>query len=113
MALPETAVLSRLGRNRFLSSISSAEQVKLKMLMLKAFEKLHPRGRWMLQRIVCRSDKEITLPGDRVLEGEGPVITADRWDTFLPAAVPGLSQLAYAAPWHWEGEIQHWEAGRK
>ena len=70
VALPETAVLSRLGRNRFLSSISSAEQVKLKMLMLKAFAQLRPRGRWMLQSIVRRSNKEITLPDGRVLASE-------------------------------------------
>ena len=63
--------------------------------------------------LLIQPGREALRPGDRVLEGEGPVITADRWDTFLPAAVPGLSQLAYAAPWHWEGEIQHWEAGRK
>ena len=52
-------------------------------------------------------------PGDRVLEGEGPVVTAQQWESFLPATVPGLSQAAYAAPWHWEGKIRHWEAGRK
>lgn len=52
-------------------------------------------------------------PGDRILEGEGPAVTADRWDRFLPVTVPGLSEVAYAAPWHWEGRICHWEAGRK
>ena len=70
VALPESAVLSRLGRNRFLSNISPQEQVKLKMLMLKAFAKLRPRGRWMLQSIVHRSDKEITLSDNRVLTSE-------------------------------------------
>ena len=70
VALPESAVLSRLGRNRFLSNISPQEQVKLKMLMLKAFAKLRPRGRWMLQSIVRRSDKEITLSDNRVLASE-------------------------------------------
>ena len=70
VALPETAVLSRLGRNRFLSSISSAEQVKLKMLMLKAFDQLRPRGRWMLQSIVDRTDREVILPGNRILHSE-------------------------------------------
>ena len=70
VALPESAVLSRLGRNRFLSNISNSEQVKLKMLMLKAFTQLRPRGRWMLQSIVRRSDKEITLSDNRVLASE-------------------------------------------
>ena len=70
VALPESAVLSRLGRNRFLSNISNSEQVKLKMLMLKAFTQLRPRGRWMLQSIVDRTDREVILPGNRVLHSE-------------------------------------------
>ena len=70
VALPESAVLSRLGRNRFLSNISNSEQVKLKMLMLKAFEKLRPCGRWMLQEIISRSDDEVVISGNRVLKSE-------------------------------------------
>lgn len=50
-------------------------------------------------------------PGDRVFEGIGPEQIL--WDTFLPINVPGLSEAAYAAPWYWEAEISHWEAGRK
>ena len=53
------------------------------------------------------------FPGDRILEGEGPVIDESKWDRFLPSVVPGLSEAAYAAPWHWEGRICHYEAGRK
>ena len=49
-------------------------------------------------------------PGDRIFDGEGPETVS--WEAFLPVNVPGLSQVAYAAPWHWEGKIAHWEAGR-
>ena len=51
--------------------------------------------------------------GDRVLEGEGPELTLSQWDSFLPATVPGLSQADYVAPGIWQGEVCHWEAGRK
>lgn len=50
-------------------------------------------------------------PGDRIFDGIGPEEVV--WEEFLPVNVPGLSQVAYAAPWHWEGKISHWEAGRK
>ena len=50
-------------------------------------------------------------PGDRVFDGVGPEKIV--WEEFLPINVPGLSEVAYAAPWHFAGEIDHWEAGRK
>ncbi len=50
-------------------------------------------------------------PGDRVFEGEGPQ-TVD-WDRFVPALVPGLTQLTYARPYFWRGQVCHVEAGRK
>lgn len=53
------------------------------------------------------------FPGDRVFDGEGPEITPEGWDGFVPSLVPGLSQAAYATPWYWEGAIVHTEAGRK
>ena len=49
--------------------------------------------------------------GDRVFDGIGPEVVD--WESFLPVSVPGLSQVAYAAPRYWQGEICHWEAGRK
>ena len=52
-------------------------------------------------------------PGDRIFGGEGPAVTVQDWEDFLPVRVPGLSEAAYAAPWYWEGRICHWEAGRK
>lgn len=53
------------------------------------------------------------FPGDRVLPGTGPEITPDRWPTFLPVTVPGLSQVDYVKPWYVAGRLCHTEAGRK
>jgi hypothetical protein len=63
--------------------------------------------------LLIQPGDEPLRPGDRVMEGEGPEVRAEQWESFLPATVPGLSQAAYAAPWCWEGKIRHWEAGRK
>ena len=52
-------------------------------------------------------------PGDRIFDGVGPEVTAADWAGFLPIGVPGLSEAAYATPWHWEGRLCHTEAGRK
>ena len=60
--------------------------------------------------LICPGAEAIR-PGDRVFDGIGPEQV--QWETFLPVNVPGLSEAAYAAPWHWQGEIAHWEAGRK
>ena len=50
-------------------------------------------------------------PGDRIYDGVGPEQVV--WESFLPVNVPGLSELAYATPWYWEGEYSHWEAGNE
>lgn len=52
-------------------------------------------------------------PGDRVLEGVGPEITADQWPEFLPVTVWGLAQVQYVKPYYWQGKPCHIEAGRK
>ena len=69
--------------------------------------------RFVRKFLLIQPGENAIYPGDRVIEGEGPLVDKRRWDAFLPATVPGLSQAAYAAPWHWEGKICHWEAGRK
>ncbi len=63
--------------------------------------------------LLIQPGAEPLFPGDRIVEGIGPQVTAAQWYSFVPPAVPGLSEAAYAAPWHWEGQIQHFEAGRK
>ena len=40
-------------------------------------------------------------------------ITPDRWATFLPVNVPGLSQVEYVKAWPEDGPLSHREAGRK
>ena len=52
-------------------------------------------------------------PGDRIFDGEGPILTVQDWEGFLPVRVPGLSETAYAQPWYWQDKLCHWEAGRK
>ena len=53
------------------------------------------------------------FPGDRVYEGIGPVITAEKWPEFIPVCVPGLAQVQYVKPCYWQGQLCHTEAGRK
>lgn len=50
-------------------------------------------------------------PGDRVMEGIGP--ESVDWDRFVPVCVPSLAQVAYVAPYCWQGQICHTVAGRK
>ena len=61
LALPERAVFSRLGRNRFLSDISNAEESRLKLLMNQAFAVIHPRGCWRLLKIAQWSNDAVIL----------------------------------------------------
>lgn len=53
------------------------------------------------------------FPGDRILEGVGPDITPEQWDTFLPVCVPGLCQISFVRTCYWGQEICHIEAGHK
>ena len=61
LVLPEDAILSRLGRNRYLSVMDQELSVKLRLAMQKAFARLRPRGRWKLLRIVCKNAGEVVL----------------------------------------------------
>lgn len=63
--------------------------------------------------LLIQPGEDRIYPGDRIYDGEGPEVTAADWDSFLPVTVAGLSQVAYAAPWYWEGRLCHTEAGRK
>lgn len=62
--------------------------------------------------LIQPGEKEI-YPGDKIFDGVGPEVTADMWEEFSPAAVPGLSVAAYATPWYWAGRLCHTEAGWK
>ena len=61
LTLPERAVFSRLGRNRFLSDISNTEESRIKLLMNQAFAAVHPRGCWRLLKIARKSNETVTL----------------------------------------------------
>ena len=52
-------------------------------------------------------------PGDRVLEGIGPVVDGQQWERFIPANIPGLCQVQFVQQYHWNGQVCHTEAGRK
>lgn len=50
--------------------------------------------------------------GDKVLLGEGPVITSrEEWAGFIPAKVPGLVVVKWVDPKYWNGQLVHVEAG--
>ena len=63
--------------------------------------------------LVMPGDRQRVFPGDRIYDGVGPAADAIDWGSFVPAAVEGLSQVAYVTPWHWDGKLCHIEAGRK
>ena len=54
--LPEAAVWSRLGRNRFLSRITPEQEVECKLSMLRALNVITPCGRWKLLKILPKSE---------------------------------------------------------
>lgn len=68
-------------------------------------------GRFLRKFLLVQPGAFPICPGDRVLEGIGP--EEIDWETFLPVTVPGLSQVEYAVPNYWLGQLVHWEAGRK
>ena len=61
LVLPEDAILSRLGRNRYLSVMEQELSVKLHLAMQKAFALSHARGRWKLLSITASSNDETVL----------------------------------------------------
>ena len=59
--LPEAAVWSRLGRNRFLSRITPEQEVECKLSMLRALNVITPCGRWKLLKISAAGSSQVTL----------------------------------------------------
>ena len=86
-ALPEAAVWSRLGRNRFLSRITPAMEVQLKMAMLQAESLCRPRGRWRLLPVKVCSEQLTLLDGS--------------WQIFSEA----FAQFAAGADFLWLGAV--------
>ena len=50
-------------------------------------------------------------PGDRVCDGEGPILTVSDWPGFVPAAVEGAALVQYVLPMRLRGKPHHVEAG--
>ena len=75
------------------------------------YEDVAAEDRFTRKFLLICPGTEALRPGDRIFDGIGPEQVD--WAQFLPVAVPGLSEAAYAAPRHWQGSIAHWEAGRK
>ena len=71
----------------------------------------------------CRQKRKFVLslsgqdgplePGDRVYRGNGPEITAQDWDQFIPALVEGLGEVRYVKPYYWRDVLCLTEAGQK
>ena len=63
--------------------------------------------------LVMPGQHQRVFPGDRIYDGVGPAAGDIDWGSFVPAAVEGLSQVAYVTPYYFGGRLHHWEAGRK
>lgn len=62
--------------------------------------------------LIMPGQTQQVFPGDRVLEGVGPEVTAQQWAGFIPVNVPTLSEAEYAKVWRLDGAVCHTEAGR-
>lgn len=61
--------------------------------------------------LVIPGPSQMIFVGDKVLEGEGPEVTASEWPRFIPSLVPGLVVVASADPKYWGTQLVHTEAG--
>ncbi len=59
-----------------------------------------------------RAGRFTLAPGDKVLLGEGPVITArEEWQRLIPASCYGLVVVKDVDPKYWQGAVCHVEGG--
>lgn len=70
-------------------------------------------GRRMEQRflLILPGNQQQVFPGDRIMEGEGPV--TDDWQLLIPGKQFRLGEVNYASPCYWQGSLCHTEAGRR
>lgn len=90
----------------------AAENCYLEARDQRVTDTLGSRGDFSFLLVMPGPDRRV-FPGDRVMAGEGPEVSLEDWDGFIPAKVPGLYEVEYAAPYTWEGETCHVEAGRR
>ena len=60
--------------------------------------------------LVMPGQTQRVFAGDRVMAGEGPIVSAGQWVRFVPALVPGLVQVGQVKPCYWQGVLCHTEA---
>ena len=60
--------------------------------------------------LVMPGSVQRVFPGDRVMAGEGPTVSKGQWGQFIPALVPGLSQVGQVKCCCWQGKLCHTEA---
>lgn len=63
--------------------------------------------------LVIPGDAQTVWPGDKIIRGEGPEVTAETYAHFIPGKVPGLVVADYVDVKYWAGQIVHTEAGGK
>lgn len=62
--------------------------------------------------LVIPGDVVAVFVGDKVMMGEGPVVsTREEWAKLIPATNPGLVVVQYVDPKYWNGRVVHTEAG--
>lgn len=61
--------------------------------------------------LVIPGQTQTVFPGDKVLLGEGPELSAGEWAAFIPSRIPGLAVVTWAEPKYWNGRTVHTEAG--
>lgn len=61
--------------------------------------------------LVIPGNIQTVFPQDKVLLGEGPVVTESEWSRFIPSKVAGLGVVSFADAKYWNNQLVHTEAG--
>lgn len=94
--LPEAAVWSRLGRNRYLSKMTGPEEIQIKLAMHKALDLCRVQGKWMLLEITRQESDWLEVDGNwRIVSREFVNFAAGSSYLFLGAVTAGgkISEL--------------------
>jgi len=60
--------------------------------------------------LVVPGSVQRVFPGDRLVPGEGPQVTAGDWDRFLPVFQEDMLIVGTVKRFYWNGELCHVEA---
>ncbi len=105
----KTVTVYRLQGDRVLRCV--IENVFYQWQIRQTFDAFGQQQETAFLLILPGSDWQI-CPGDRVLEGIGPEISAAQWQEYIPVNVRSLAEVCYVKPCYWEGTVCHYEAGR-